>query len=269
MESFGIERQNPRALTSEGHLDSLGICIFMAFVRKFNEHCSLIVFDDIVTTIDSQHRRKIGELILRELKDKQVFILTHDTMWYEQMRFMQQALRIGNFDNRRITNWDLDWGIEIKPFIHKFERIPIKIADNDKLGAGNLTRTYLEWILENVCLNTEAKVIYKRYPNNLTSNDLFGPAKERLTQKIKDKTINTEIEEAFLSIDLTGSVGNLFSHHNIDADNVSIKDVKSFYEAVTKLHNLVVCPNCKKFLKYHKDLRCLRCNCTSPTIIKT
>ena len=37
MESFGREGEDPRALTSEGHLDSLGLCIFLGFVKKFNE----------------------------------------------------------------------------------------------------------------------------------------------------------------------------------------------------------------------------------------
>lgn len=46
--SFG-RQEDPRALTSEGHLDSLGLCIFLAFVKKFNEGCSLIVLDDVVT----------------------------------------------------------------------------------------------------------------------------------------------------------------------------------------------------------------------------
>ena len=36
IESFGREA-DPRAYASEGHLDSLGLCIFLAFVKKFNK----------------------------------------------------------------------------------------------------------------------------------------------------------------------------------------------------------------------------------------
>jgi len=48
IDSFGREGEDPRALTSEGHLDSLGLCIFLAFVKRFNEGCSLMILDDVV-----------------------------------------------------------------------------------------------------------------------------------------------------------------------------------------------------------------------------
>ena len=56
IESFGLPGEDPRAFSSEGHLDSLGLCIFLAFVKKFNDSCSLIILDDVVSTIDAQHR---------------------------------------------------------------------------------------------------------------------------------------------------------------------------------------------------------------------
>jgi recombinational DNA repair ATPase RecF len=74
---------DPRAFQSEGHLDSLGLCIFLAFVKKFNISSNLIILDDIVTTIDSQHRMKICELIYENFSDKQLIITTHDNVWFE------------------------------------------------------------------------------------------------------------------------------------------------------------------------------------------
>ncbi len=47
MDSFNRTGEDPRALTSEGHLDTLRICIFLAFVKKFNEGCPLIILDDL------------------------------------------------------------------------------------------------------------------------------------------------------------------------------------------------------------------------------
>jgi energy-coupling factor transporter ATP-binding protein EcfA2 len=49
--SFGNEATDPRALTSEGHLDSLGVCIFLAFVKRFATASRLIVLDDVVIAL--------------------------------------------------------------------------------------------------------------------------------------------------------------------------------------------------------------------------
>ncbi|GAH88873.1 unnamed protein product, partial [marine sediment metagenome] len=86
MESFGREGEDPRALTSEGHLDSLGLCIFLGFVKKFNEGCSLIVLDDVVSTVDAKHRENICKLLFEEFRDQQIIITTQDGVWYEQLR---------------------------------------------------------------------------------------------------------------------------------------------------------------------------------------
>jgi len=94
MESFGRKGEDPRALTSEGHLDSLGLCIFLGFVKKFNEGCSLLVLDDVVSTVDAKHRENICKLLLEEFKDKQLIITTHDGVWYKQLHDFQRAYGI-------------------------------------------------------------------------------------------------------------------------------------------------------------------------------
>ncbi len=62
IESFGKKDEDPRAFTSEGHLDSLGLCIFFAFIKNFHQQCSLIILDDVVTTVDAGHRENICKL---------------------------------------------------------------------------------------------------------------------------------------------------------------------------------------------------------------
>lgn len=50
------DSKDPRAFLSEGHLDSLGLCLFLATVRIFNPSGSLLVLDDVLTSIDREHR---------------------------------------------------------------------------------------------------------------------------------------------------------------------------------------------------------------------
>jgi len=144
MESFGLVGEDPRALISEGHLDSLGLCIFLAFVKAFDKGCPLIVLDDVVTTIDADHRDRIAELLLTEFKDYQLVITTHDGIWYEQILNAQRAQNVQSyFRNMKITRWDVNLGPIMSSYKPEWEKILERLENNDKNAAGNEARIYL------------------------------------------------------------------------------------------------------------------------------
>ncbi len=78
MSYYDREDEDPRGFNSEGHLDSLGLCIFLAFVKHFNAGFPLMVLDDVVSSIDARHRSHICDLPLEEFSDYQLFVTTHD-----------------------------------------------------------------------------------------------------------------------------------------------------------------------------------------------
>ena len=51
--------QPPRKYLSESHLNSLGIVLFLANAKLFNKKSKFLVLDDIVTTFDISHRRRL------------------------------------------------------------------------------------------------------------------------------------------------------------------------------------------------------------------
>ena len=59
---------DPRAYSSEAHLDSLGLCIFLAFVRRFGQGVPLLVLDDVVSSVDAAHRARICDVLFTELE---------------------------------------------------------------------------------------------------------------------------------------------------------------------------------------------------------
>src|SRR5450759_2508011 len=69
IDSFGQTGQDPRAYSSEGHLDSLGLVIFLAFAKEFQGACNLLVLDDVVSSVDTQHRQRICGLLSDEFTD--------------------------------------------------------------------------------------------------------------------------------------------------------------------------------------------------------
>ncbi len=257
IESFEKAKEDPRAFTSEAHQDSLGLCIFLAFVKKFNKRCNFIVLDDVVTTIDAQHRELICTLLLEQFRDYQLMITTHDGVWYEQLRSHQRAFRVdGEWRNLEIVKWTLKEGPTIESFRPRWDKIKAKIDVGDKQGAASEGRNYVEWLLKEICKTTLARVIIKeRY----TVADLSKPAKERIDELTKGNKFQIEAAKRFQQLEATAIMGNLLTHDNPEAENVSIAEVNRFCEAVHDLHTMFICPSCGSFLRYYQDMKKLRC----------
>jgi|Deesub1362A_J573_1020465.scaffolds.fasta_scaffold02181_6 DNA repair exonuclease SbcCD ATPase subunit len=272
IESFGRRGEDPRALTSEGHLDSLGLCIFLAFVKKFNEGCPLIILDDVVNTVDANHREKIAKLLLEEFNENQLIITTHDGIWYELMLSAQRAYDSQNkFKNMVIVDWNVDRGPKIMPYKPRWERIQHKISSGDKDGAGNECRKYLEWLLEEICEKLQVPIVFKRRGRYVVS-ELLDPAEKRIKKLLKDSVLKSKILYAFRELRRTIIMGNLLSHNNMLVEEVSMEEVKSFCQTVHELHKAFLCPSCGHFIGYYRNLKIARCSnprCTNPIEVKT
>jgi len=270
IESFGRKDEDPRAYGSEGHLDSLGLCIFLALVRRFNNDCSLVVLDDVVTTVDIGHRENICKLLIDEFGDKQLIITTHEGLWYEQLRSHHRAAKVeGNFNYITAIKWEVGSGPTIRPYKQRWERIMEKLDGGDK-GAGNEGRTYMEWVLESICNSLEAQVPF-RITRQYDVGDLMPSAKKRVGSLIKDEELKEKALKAFEVLEATTIYGNIISHNNPMAEELSIDEVKKFCEAVHKLYCTFLCPNCGQILRLYRDLGIVRCsnkNCDKPFEVK-
>ncbi|HNS26345.1 MAG TPA: chromosome segregation protein SMC, partial [Methanobacteriaceae archaeon] len=72
----------PHALHSEGHQDSMGICLYLALAERLTQgYIDLIILDDVMMSVDAPHRRRICHLLADFFKGKQFFITTHDRIW--------------------------------------------------------------------------------------------------------------------------------------------------------------------------------------------
>lgn len=82
----GVEQDSPRLTLSEGHRNSLGLCIFLAMAKREAKNDGPVFLDDVVISVDRGHRGMIVELLRREFSGRQVAILTHDRDWYSELR---------------------------------------------------------------------------------------------------------------------------------------------------------------------------------------
>ena len=108
--SFHGEKISPPGqLMSESHLNTLGICLFLASVRHFNRHTALLVLDDIINSVDAHHRTPLARLLRDEFEDFQLILLTHDPMWFEVVRRTAPT-----WMTRQIGGWSYEEGVWFK-----------------------------------------------------------------------------------------------------------------------------------------------------------
>ena len=98
----------PAAYYSESHLDTLGLCVYLALAKQTGN--ALVVLDDVLTSVDSQHLDRVIELINEEASNfGHVIITTHDRDWFNRLRDGQGM----NAELIELHDWDLQRGMQV------------------------------------------------------------------------------------------------------------------------------------------------------------
>jgi len=156
---YGRGAHHPRALHSEGHQDSMGLCLYLALSKKISEgKIKLIILDDVVMSIDSGHRRKVCKLLTEHFPDNQFIITTHNRTWARQLRTDGVVKTKNMFE---FKGWSVDTGPVFSGGEEVWEEIRKKLAHNDVASAAHQLREHGEFFYEGVCVSLQAEVRYK------------------------------------------------------------------------------------------------------------
>lgn len=254
LNSFG-DVVDSRSYASEGHLDTLGISIFLAFNKKFNP-LPLIVFDDVLTTIDLPHKERIGSLIVDKFTDYQFIITTHSNLWMEQLKKLCL-----NSSRNHIIHEFIDWSLEEGPITSKPLNVEDKITlylSNDYYdlnAAANTARRYLEYILTQICTVNNFKVpINDKYD----VHTLFNEARKQTLRIVRGTSLEAYYNHIWAEINKTKHIANTLSHHN-SGEELPKKDVVKFCEDVINLNKAFTCYCGKSYLKLDHQSNKLLC----------
>lgn len=235
----GQPTQPPRKYLSESHLNSLGVVLFLANALIFNKQARFLVLDDIVTSFDINHRRRLLRLLKEEFADWQILILTHESVWFDLIkREMGQAGWLFHE-----VSADNDNGILL-------ENSPstLRALIAQKKGKEDVTndlRKLLEVILKDVCHALEVKVTFRF--NELNEKRMPEELLSQLRSTLKAKSPDLVDHSVFS--DLAGStlIANLGSHDN--QEKIVGGDIDVFLEDIDKLINLFVCSDCNQLVR--------------------
>jgi hypothetical protein len=251
---FHKKSGDPRGCYSEGHVDSLGLCIFLA-IRRFHYEqdpaLSLLVLDDVLHSVDGEHRMATAKLILKEFADHQIVITTHDPLWFENLKAVARVAD-RNFSYHRIAGWSLStgpiWGDHLSDYewLVSTEAITAQTADR-LIKAGRL----LEQVLQNLCDRLSVAV-----PFSLRGLYTLDPLwTSFLPRAKKNKEFYAAAGKELDKIEELRGLRNLAgAHYNQWANYLTANESKELTRAIVALRGHVYCSKSNQFIKRIGDL---------------
>lgn len=99
----------PAAYHSEGHQDGMGVCLYLALMKRlFGDRFTFALLDDVVMSVDADHRYQFCKLLKTYFPDTQFIITTHDRLWAEQMK---SAGLVTAKTSIAFHSWTIDTGL--------------------------------------------------------------------------------------------------------------------------------------------------------------
>jgi hypothetical protein len=244
---FHGRRGDPRGYYSEGHLDSLGLCLFLAIRRLHHDQhpeLNLLVLDDVLHSVDGEHRLRTAKLIIKEFSDHQIVVTTHDRIWFENLK---QLTRSRSFKHQKVTSWSVDAGPSISDYAAEYEWL-VSSAGRAAPAATRINSAgrILEETLQNLCNNLSIAVPYKLrgdYTIEPLWNSFLSFAKRHAGFMAAAREDLDRIEEIRAVRNFAGA------HWNEWAQQLTDAEAEEFCRSVLGLRSLAYCDLCGAFIE--------------------
>jgi len=274
---YGRGTHPPHALHSEGHQDSMGLCLYLALAEYLTEGLiDLVILDDVVMSVDADHRRQVCHLLATSFPNRQFLITTHDRTWANQLKSEGVVSSQGTVE---FYNWNIDTGPDVDYEVDMWNRIEEDLQRNDIPNAAARLRRGSEQFFGIVCDALQVPVTFKL--NGLWElGDFLLPTMNRYRELVKkaQKAASSwdakESQNKFQEIDSIRSgiyrrthaeqwAVNANVHYNNWA-NFSKNDFRPVVDAFRDLYSLFVCSSCGGMLRLATTGTTpvsVRCNC--------
>ncbi|HOZ03228.1 MAG TPA: AAA family ATPase [Candidatus Woesebacteria bacterium] len=257
---YGRGQHPPHALHSEGHQDSMGICLYLALNEKVSEgKLQTIVLDDVVTSVDTQHRKELCKMLKSQFPDTQFIITTHDTTWAQQMKTH------GVVDKKNLIKfygWQVDSGPKYLSPLDIWEEIENALNEEDVHSASSKLRRFSEEFYLNMCVDLRANVPCK-LDGGWTLGDLFPNAWKKYGDLLKEAqraAASWDDEQLASEIETKKSQGDqIYTRAWQEAWGVNRTTHFTYWENMTKAD---FAPIVEAFKDFYDFFTCSSCNQT-------
>ncbi len=260
----------PQAYYSESHLDTLGICMFLALAKKMGPENSVVVIDDVLTSVDQTHLSRFVQLLHDEdASFNHLIITTHYRPWRDTYRYnMGPVSRVQLLE---LLPWTVRRGIRhtktklvVDELSEQLDREPL-----DRQLVASRAGILLEQILDHLTRLYECSMPLRSDPK-YTLGEFNSGMESKLRKVLKVTRSNGAATESPEETYLKKPLDELFSltwirneigcHFNLNG-HMSDADVMDFVRKVVAFANLLVCEGCGELPRSEKSGVDRKCRC--------
>ena len=272
---YGRGKFPPGAYHSEGHQDGMGLCLYLALMqRTLGSGYTISVLDDVLMSIDADHRREVCKLLVKEFPNTQFILTTHDRVW---LKFMHTEGLVRN--SVTFSGWSVETGPKIWRHRNVWDEIEDALRQEDIETAAGKLRRYLEYVATALGDSLRAEVRFKG-DGQYDLGDLMPPVINRWRKKLDDgiKTASSWGKVDDMTI-LSASLAQLDDarrrtqaeqwainpaiHYNQWA-NFQAREFREVVSAFADLLATMQCTVCESFIELQPrtaQAELIRCNC--------
>jgi energy-coupling factor transporter ATP-binding protein EcfA2 len=245
--NFYGKDEPPMLHLSESHLDTLGLCYFLA-IRKHeaqkNTAFKVLVLDDVMHSVDADHRVRVAQLLRQEFADHQIVVATHDRHFYDALR---KALGSAGYEYQAIMGWDIKRGPILGDPSTDLDCVvdPTKRASMRHEDLSAATGRFFEWLLKRLTERLQVAVP-ARFTRGHDIGSLWPPTLAKLRRQKGFKAAHPDLAD---NLDATGWVRNACgAHDNAPESSITPEEVREFAGLVAALHAATYCDSCGSFV---------------------
>lgn len=183
--SFCGQNTPPQAYFSDSHLDTLGLCVFIALSSMDQPSDTILVLDDILASVDEPHVERLIEMIYAEvMRFQHCVITTHYRPWKQKLRW--GWLKNGECQFVELAKWTSTSGMTLIRSIPDVDRLKKLLAESppDPQLVCAKAGVILEAALDFLTLQYECAVP-RRQIGAYTLGDLLPSIDKKLRQAMK------------------------------------------------------------------------------------
>lgn len=184
--TFAGQDAPPQAYFSQSHLDTLGLCVFLALAARDNAAETVLILDDVLGSVDEPHVERVIDMIYEVSGCFQhTIVTTHYRPWREKYRWgWLKPDKPCQFVE--LTGWAIDDGIRLISSLPEVERLRTLLTETptDVQAVCSKAGVILEATLDYLTQKYECPVP-RRHGAAYTLGDLLPAISNKLREALK------------------------------------------------------------------------------------
>ena len=181
---FDADISDRYLLLNEAKLSAIAIAIYLSSILCLPEPKSdlkILALDDVLIGLDMSNRFPVLDILEKDFKGYQIFLMTYDKTWYEivKQRTDEKNWKYTEFYFSQTDAYEIPVYAEDKAYLEKAREY---LDSNDYKACAIYVRTAFEAAIKRYCEKKDLAIKYRENPRDLRSEDFWMPIKTEMTR---------------------------------------------------------------------------------------